>query len=1795
MSSITRRNDAADKSALRVDGIELSGKPSTIKTVSGLSPSTGQELQGELMFGRSGSGKPMFLLKGKDKDYVLRGADGKLVTNALDAEARAIKLINGGGATQLRQTSEAPNSDRPPATPAPADRSTWSQKVDYAGYKAIVNNVFKPAGGLLKAVGLPQLDGHVKRATADLDQQAASLGMNTQDNLVKGTDLAVNAVFAYGGGAIGKAGKLVKLPQMAQTAIGFGVMPALQRAGSDASDGKLNRGTVKRAGIDIAQGVAIGKLGGKGMVRQIAAGTSLQVGRQALEGKTITPGGVMKTALLTTAGSAGLHAGAPRPKIQLASSARPAATVQQSKSAMAEMKNAVNAYDKLGATANHATRAAAAKRVVAAQQDVNSLRDLRRANGSWSAKDKQQYLSVMKAYGPRADQIGGAHQHGQGADTSGQTSTSMPTPTQTSSTPDASGVARPAQAAAAATLPDSQKPPRVPDQSQASIDSSTADAGAGAALTPEPVKMTRTQAQPGNPVTNPEIRASISPVRVVRAADGSLRLSKANGRPVSMAEVVRAVANGRITPKQLERAKFDDASIKGIVGDARALKGSTAPKQASASDQAYADVLKTLRNNPDVQKAMDHTRSTAEVAKTNRAVKDMEANNVFRGAHVEPESGGAKTPELDTSTWKLPMGEQFFGKQRLPTADFPSAGKQRLPAEGFPWRSAQPGLREPQQRPQTGSRFAPQPSGMTLLPQTPRVLQPFDQANFAGFNADKAFTDTFGQFTKPLSPMVSVSDGAGKLLQLVPDGLGTATKNLTSGLDSGIKAVEQSAPVQWLGSTPAVRVAGNGLNMLADGYRATGRLALNNPLIDSTVGRYQALSRQMRYFPEHAQAVRSLNQQKNTAKDAVRFYQDASRKLGTVNMEARSVAEQAQRQLARADEAAARGDKVTERHARQQASIGVKRLQELSGSAAQPLQDIADKAGAQIKKGEKLLAEQEQLYNLRAQQYQSALQADQQVQTPRVLEARQRLQEASLPFKLPEQVNAKTAAYEELATQPDNSPNHVKAVEKAHAALKGTTTELSKLTLAGNDPVLDTSLDGARGLREQLELLRREQSDMSTAIEQLHRQQQALAQRAGGNPSAALQDALTGLDAAHQLLGTRLASAQGKSARLADEPVFAGERARSNRLAVDAIAAESDLSAKVADAGFLHSSAKDIVDGKGKGRIDVLSNKGKIEAAQQRVDATRAEIVQWRQQLTDIKASAQTILGARGTDKPAQQQALASQQWLHDDAARKLGQATKRLATAERLLDLEQRAAEPRSIQVRVRDLQAKINTSAAVLRSAQTQHAEQQGNLQGKLDTLRERLQDTSGGAQREQLQAQVQKLDTRMQANDHALARVADIHSGTESLLPQAQEALGAARDTAGMTPGKLARNVLRGAMVASTLSKGLTISQLQLGMVAPDKPADLQPLLAQLNLPGSEKKIELESIRPVPGVRGLHSIDTVQGKVYAWRVRGAFSDVMVVAQPTPQARGMLMAALLNGGKAGNASPSIQKGSEGLYMTIDSQKFALMGATFSSVFHPDPNSTALNWWETVKIEVGSVGGTLRGNTKGTHPRTGAKQPMVELVQSNSIKAPLKFNNIKLPGTVPLIGNVLQVPDGVGLSVTVKNSLGVGRLSLVYDPELGVGQLADRTVSNELKFTGQLNDKLGFAGAHYPGNQPYGFFGTAIRIEKDYYAIEDPRNKGHWLMKATEGAETVFDRATGKPWLSKPLTEAIQSGLDAAKPVVNNGLKGLGQAGQEAEKRLRQVPPTLRQWLDDATKPPEPSQPSTPPQRKPLPDDKAR
>jgi hypothetical protein len=130
-SSITTRNDFRAAVALNATNPTLGAmklaqaapdiaraKGSALQLVSGISVKTGQALQGELMYGRSGSGKAMFWLQGEGgKRYELNGADGKPVTNAMDAETRARKIITNGGATQLRETPKtgtevkAPGSD----------------------------------------------------------------------------------------------------------------------------------------------------------------------------------------------------------------------------------------------------------------------------------------------------------------------------------------------------------------------------------------------------------------------------------------------------------------------------------------------------------------------------------------------------------------------------------------------------------------------------------------------------------------------------------------------------------------------------------------------------------------------------------------------------------------------------------------------------------------------------------------------------------------------------------------------------------------------------------------------------------------------------------------------------------------------------------------------------------------------------------------------------------------------------------------------------------------------------------------------------------------------------------------------------------------------------------------------------------------------------------------------------------------------------------------------------------------------------------------------------------------------------------------------------------------------------------------------------------------------------------------------------------------------------------------------------------------------------------------------------
>lgn len=433
----------------RVDGQSTRDEGTKLETLQ-VETSPGRVMQADLMSGRTNSGVLVFYLQGQGKNYALLGADGKPVTNAIDAEARAIKLIENGGATQLRElmsrsknelnvslrsegkkqfdakTSELQSTlgkteVKPNEHPDGLDGMAYDARLNVNKAISFGNNIAH--GNIAPQVGeaIKFVTGGVKQINSAV--QGAPKYAERVGNLLSGRDKTTpGEVLTGGAGGIG------------QTAWGWGstllhnaarvVVPG---KGSDAVEKLLGQGyswlgTNYRKGLE-QDGVNTKSTGyqAASATVEIAATVAVPVAK-----------GVMKAYARPTT------------KIQLVSSARPAAMVQQNKSAVAEVKNAVTAYDGLGANASQATRAAAAQRVMATQQDVNSLRDQHRANGTWSAKDKQQYLNVMKEYGPRADQIGGAYQRGQSPHTSDHASTSKAAPEQPPTTQDNSKTVTPA-------------------------------------------------------------------------------------------------------------------------------------------------------------------------------------------------------------------------------------------------------------------------------------------------------------------------------------------------------------------------------------------------------------------------------------------------------------------------------------------------------------------------------------------------------------------------------------------------------------------------------------------------------------------------------------------------------------------------------------------------------------------------------------------------------------------------------------------------------------------------------------------------------------------------------------------------------------------------------------------------------------------------------------------------------------------------------------------------------------------------------------------------------------------------------------------------------------------------------------------------------------------------------------------------------------------------------------------------------------------------------------------------------
>jgi hypothetical protein len=83
-------------------GIKMRGQPLVVQTVADINAITGHVQTGQLMWGRTHTGTLLFWIKGSSTQTVLRGTNGKAITNVTEALARAKELIRNAAVPRLR-------------------------------------------------------------------------------------------------------------------------------------------------------------------------------------------------------------------------------------------------------------------------------------------------------------------------------------------------------------------------------------------------------------------------------------------------------------------------------------------------------------------------------------------------------------------------------------------------------------------------------------------------------------------------------------------------------------------------------------------------------------------------------------------------------------------------------------------------------------------------------------------------------------------------------------------------------------------------------------------------------------------------------------------------------------------------------------------------------------------------------------------------------------------------------------------------------------------------------------------------------------------------------------------------------------------------------------------------------------------------------------------------------------------------------------------------------------------------------------------------------------------------------------------------------------------------------------------------------------------------------------------------------------------------------------------------------------------------------------------------------------
>lgn len=803
-----------------------------------------------------------------------------------------------------------------------------------------------------------------------------------------------------------------------------------------------------------------------------------------------------------------------------------------------------------------------------------------------------------------------------------------------------------------------------------------------------------------------------------------------------------------------------------------------------------------------------------------------------------------------------------------------------------------------------------------------------------------------------------------------------------------------------------------------------------------------------------------------------------------------------------------------------------------------------DKVNASIKKWEKKVAGFTKAIESRQADYDRALQSSMGIDTAQVITARKRLTEAKSELNGHEAVDRlKQELHNEQMKTPGQETDAVLDARRAY--------EEAKQTLKGREPSADhpefeAMFDRELGIEGQLAVMK----ERAKALE-------ALSAGRFVTPAAydvAARDAQLSADSSNQkvdksgygdavinhfdqlksMLETDSLAAVDKHARLLDSQLVVSADGVVTQRSVDASASNGALGSLVNRVGHSHSKLKALSK-----RIDDLGNTKKVSAAESELTQVKEQIHQTEQLLTDLRQARQTA-GEIGSPQ--------IRQHLFNKAEGMLKAARKKAEVLESRVSLEQRAAEPGQMNGTLRELQREVDINKGLLEETRAIHKNTQRDLRRKIasqseivDTLQQQRAAQPSAADSDNRsrpwkqiidseRAKLRNFQDEFAANDAAFNLAIQISNKSDAILSKSQNAVIAAQGVRGYTPGKMARGALRAVSLYSTAALGYTGVQLATGNVSVlSKPAEVQLMLKQLNLAPLSTTGGLPEIQ-IDTTTGRFAAKLTTGWVVGYRVRGDLADAMVVAQLGPQSRGAIVGAFMGGkfdsalsnifqpGKLGSLSPSIQKGTSGMYLTVDSEKIALATVTVATL--AKLGSTAVSYQNIWKIEAAPIGVSARLNTGGTNPTTGAKGLMGEIALSHGTQIP--FKGFKLGKTGLSIPSFLSPPIVGGLAFTQSTRINVGMLSMIYDPNSGVGTVTTRDANYALKVDRNLKP----IGENNQFTQPYGQAGLVyFRLEPNYYGLYDadnyvPGSNGYEAMKHSRIPKALFDTLTFKAFI---------------------------------------------------------------------------